>query len=162
VRDFEDLLAANADYAAGFELAGRPAHAARGLAVVTCMDSRIEPLGMVGLVPGDAKIIRNAGGRITDDVLRSLVLATQILGVQRVAVVHHTRCAMHGDEADLAARVGDHAGLTCDIDLGTFSDHLESLADDIARLRGHHLLPDDLVVGGFLYDVDSGRIDQLC
>ena len=93
-RGFEDLLAANEGYAAQFssgDLAGR---AARGLAVVTCMDSRIEPLQMLGLSKGDAKILRNAGGRVTEDVLRTLVLATHLLGVERVMVVEHTDCRM--------------------------------------------------------------------
>jgi carbonic anhydrase len=106
---FADVLAANAGYAAAFELRGLPSPAARGLAVVTCMDSRIEPLRMLGISPGDAKILRNAGGRVTDDVLRTLVVATHFLGVQRVMVVVHTRCKMaevDDDEihADLAAR----------------------------------------------------------
>ena len=87
---FDDLLEANRAYASGFDLAGIQARADKGFALVTCMDSRIEPLTMLGLVPGDAKIIRNAGGRATLDVLRSLVLATSFLGVRRIAVMHHT------------------------------------------------------------------------
>src|ERR1700754_3390345 len=91
---FDDLYDANAKFAESFgssELTGR---AARGLAVVTCMDSRIDPLGLLGLRPGDAKILRNAGARVTDDVLRTLVLAVYVLGVDRVFVMPHTDCGM--------------------------------------------------------------------
>src|SRR6059058_5867995 len=108
---FADVLAANAEYARRFRLQGVPAMAARGLAVVTCMDSRIEPLAMLGLAPGDAKILRNAGARVTDDVLRTLVLATYLLGVERVMVVQHTRCRMaSGTENDVHAAVAAAGG----------------------------------------------------
>src|SRR5688500_12257235 len=91
---FDDLLAANAHYARYLGDSGLTGRAARGLAVVTCMDSRIDPLGLLGLKPGDAKIIRNAGARVTDDVLRTLVLAVYLLGVERVLVMPHTDCGM--------------------------------------------------------------------
>src|ERR1700682_1696852 len=90
----DDLLGANRAYASAFTLAGIPARAATGLALLTCMDSRIEPLTMLGLKPGDAKILRNAGGRVTPDVLRSLILATTFLGVRRIAIMQHTDCAL--------------------------------------------------------------------
>src|SRR6476469_5460103 len=93
---FDDLLAANARYRAHFHDTGMAGIAAKGLAVVTCIDSRIDPLAMLGLQAGDAKIIRNAGARVTDDALRSLVLATNLLGVTRICVVQHTECAMVG------------------------------------------------------------------
>jgi carbonic anhydrase len=90
VGTFDDVLAANAAYAASFVDLGLPGQAGKGLAVVTCMDSRIDPLGMLGLVKGDAKIMRNAGGRVTEDVLRTLVLAVHLLGVERILVVENT------------------------------------------------------------------------
>ena len=100
------MLAANESYARDFRLAGLQPRAARGLAVLTCIDSRIEPLKMLGLAPGDAKILRNAGARVTDDVLRTLVLATYLLGVDRAMVVAHTNCRMAaGDEDDVHAAV---------------------------------------------------------
>ena len=99
---FADVLAANVAYAEGFELSGLEALAVRGLAIVTCIDSRIEPLRMLGLRPGDAKILRNAGARVTEDVLRSLVLARHLLGVDRVMVIAHTNCRMAtGQEEDV-------------------------------------------------------------
>ena len=91
---FDDLLRENKRYVSGFSLKGIPARAAKEFGLVTCMDSRIEPLAMLGLVPGDSKILRNAGGRVTSDVLRSLILATTFLGVRRIAVMHHTDCAL--------------------------------------------------------------------
>src|SRR5512145_1152336 len=108
---FDDVLAANEEYASGFGLTGLDPVAARGLAVLTCMDSRIEPLAMLGLQPGDAKILRNAGARVTNDVLRTLVLASYLLGVDRVMVVAHTRCRMaNADEDDVHAAVARAGG----------------------------------------------------
>src|SRR5580704_10612547 len=100
---FDDLLRENQRYAAHFGLAGVPARAAKAFALVTCMDSRIEPLAMLGLRPGDAKILRNAGGRVSTDVLRSLILATSFLGVHRIAVMQHTDCAL-ADRSDADVR----------------------------------------------------------
>src|SRR6185369_1133821 len=91
---FDDLLAANRRYRDEFHDSGVAGIAAKGLAVLTCIDSRIDPLAMLGLAPGDAKIIRNAGARVTPDSLRSLVLAVNLLGVKRICVVQHTDCAM--------------------------------------------------------------------
>ena len=103
---FAAELEANGRYSDGFELGGLDPRAARGLAVLTCMDSRIEPLAMLGLRPGDAKILRNAGARVTDDVLRTLVLASYLLGVDRAMIVAHTRCRMAaGDEEDVHAAI---------------------------------------------------------
>jgi len=160
---FDDVLAANEDYAGRFAMAGLPGEAARGLAVVTCMDSRIEPLAMLGLSAGDAKILRNAGARVTDDVVRTLVLARYLLNVERVMVVAHTRCRMASGDSDaihdaiLAAGGPD----TSDIAFLTTNDQEASLRSDIEKVRTSPYLP-DLVVGGFLYDVDTGRLRQVC
>ena len=97
---FTDVLAANEKYVGDFPLAGLQGRAARGLAVLTCIDSRIEPLAMLGLRPGDAKILRNAGARVTDDVLRTLVLASYLLGVDRAMVIAHTNCRMAAGSED--------------------------------------------------------------
>lgn len=160
-KGFEDLLAANEGYAARFasaELAGR---AARGLAVVTCMDSRIEPLQMLGLSKGDAKILRNAGGRVTDDVLRTLVLATHLLGVDRVMIVQHSDCRMAkvtDDEAHAAIFEGSGVD-TRSLEFRTMSDQQASLEQDVQRVRSFPYLPAGLAVVGCLYDVFSGRIE---
>src|ERR1700726_451692 len=109
---FDDLLAANRRYRTEFHDPGVAGIAAKGLAVLTCIDSRIDPLAMLGLRAGDAKIIRNAGARVTRDALRSLVLAANLLGVTRVCVVQHTDCAMIGSTDDeIRDRIGAVRGV---------------------------------------------------
>lgn len=160
---FGDVLAANADYVSAFRLAGLKPRAARGLAVLTCMDSRIEPLAMLGLVPGDAKILRNAGARVTDDVLRTLVVARYLLGVERVMVVAHTRCRMAGDtEEQVHAAVRAAGGPdTRSIPFLMAPDQEEALRTDVQRVRSWPYLA-GTVIGGFRYDVDTGRVSRVC
>jgi carbonic anhydrase len=157
---FDDLLAANEGYAARFSAADLPGRAARGLAVVTCMDSRIEPLQMLGLSNGDAKILRNAGARVTDDVLRTLVLATHLLGVQRVMVVAHTDCRMSKvTDEQVHAQIWEQAGLdTRSLEFRTVADQKAMLAADVQRIRSSPYMPADLPVLGTLYDVSTGRL----
>lgn len=156
---FDDLLAANVRYAEQFAHAGLEARAARGLGVVTCIDSRIEPLQMLGLVPGDAKILRNAGGRVTDDVLRSLILATNLLGVERVAVVHHTNCAMASPREVLVSRVEEAVGRPVgDLPLHNLDDPDADLADDVEAIRACPLIPATVEVVGWRYDVGTGLV----
>ena len=161
--DFDDLLRANAEYARTFQLSGLDGVARAGVAVVTCMDSRIEPLGMLGLQPGNAKVLRNPGGRVTDDVLAALVLGVHLLGVRRILVVPHTRCAMASyTEAELRAAVSRSSGQ--DAGQATFNvvpDQEQALQEDVARVRTHPLIPAEVAVGGFRYDVDTGRLEQL-
>ena len=160
---FADVLAANEEYAAGFGLTGLDPVAAKGLAVLTCMDSRIEPLAMLGLRPGDAKILRNAGARVTDDVLRTLVLASYLLGVDRAMVVAHTRCRMaNAEEEDVHAAVAEAGGPdTRSLAFLTAGDQETTVREDVQRIRSWPYLT-RLSVGGFLYDVDTGRLAQLC
>ena len=157
---FEDLLAANRRYRAEFHDSGVAGTAAKGLAVLTCIDSRIDPLALLGLKAGDAKIIRNAGARVTDDALRSLVLATNLLGVTRVCVVQHTDCAMVGSTDDaLRARIGALRGVDASgWDFLASSDQLATLREDIERIESCPLLPPGLRVGGFIFDVRSGEL----
>jgi carbonic anhydrase len=152
----EEFLRANAAYADHFELGDLEARAARAVAVVTCMDTRIEPLGMLGLVPGDAKIMRNAGGRTTDDVLRSLALAVHMLGVERIVVIHHTDCALAGTTDDVLRRAT--APGSDEWWFGAMPDPAQALADDVQRVRECPLIPDAVEVEGFVYDVRTGRL----
>jgi carbonic anhydrase len=160
---FDELLDSNHTYADRFALRGIPPVAARGFALVTCMDSRIEPLTMLGLHPGDAKILRNGGARVTPDVLRSLVLATHFLGVTEIAVMQHTDCALAGiDDADVRARLG--AAGTDGVDAWEFlsmPDPDAALRADVAKLRECRQLGDGVRVEGWRYDVESGRIVRL-
>ena len=160
---FDDLLAANRSYAETFDLAGFDGVAHAGVAMVTCMDSRIDPLRMIGLQPGDAKILRNPGGRVTEAALVALILGVNLLRVRRVLVVPHTRCAMAtSTEQELRRRVSESAGADATwTSLGAVSDQEAALHEDVARVRSHPLISDTVEVGGFLYDVDTGLLRQL-
>jgi len=161
--DFDDLLAANADYAADFPLAGFDGVAHAGVALVTCMDSRIDPLRMLGLRPGDAKIFRNPGGRVTNAALEALVLGVHLLNVRRILVVPHTRCAMASKtEAEMREAVSRASGQDASwAAFSVVSDQEAALRDDVARVQAHPLIPDSVAVGGFMYDVDTGRLRQV-
>ena len=142
--EFDDLLVANRRFAETFELKGFDGVAHAGVAVVTCMDSRIDPLRMLGLRPGDAKIFRNPGGRVTQAALEALVLGAHLLGVERVLVVPHTRCAMatHTEQE--------------------LRDQVAALHEDVQTVRSHPLISGAVAVGGFLYDVDTGLLAPVC
>ncbi|TYB51928.1 carbonic anhydrase [Nonomuraea sp. PA05] len=156
---FDDLYAANAKFAETFGDSGLTGRAARGLAVVTCMDSRIDPLGLLGLKPGDAKILRNAGARVTDDVLRTLVLAVVLLGVDRVLVMPHTDCGMaKATDADVHALAGERGIDTRSLEFHTVPDQDEALKHDLTRIRTFPFLPQGMPVSGAIYDVRSGRL----
>jgi carbonic anhydrase len=158
---FSDVLNANQSYSATYQYGDLKGRALKGLAVLTCMDSRIDPLGMLGLSPGDAKILRNAGARVTDDVLRTLVLAVYLLGVNRVMIVGHTDCRMTvGSEDAVHRAVADAGGPdTRSLSFLTTSDLRESLAQDAQKIRSSPYLG-DLAVGGFIYHLDSGRLEE--
>jgi carbonic anhydrase len=163
VGDFDDLIAANAAYAESFSEGGFDGVAHAGVAVVTCMDSRIVPLEMLGLHHGDAKIFRNPGGRVTPQALEALVLGVHLLGVDRILVVPHTRCAMaSATEEELHRRVSESAGMDASWQrFHVVEDQAEALREDVQRVRAHPLIADRATVGGFLYDVDTGRLTQL-
>lgn len=157
---FDDVLAANAAYQRSFSDPALPGLARRGLGVVTCMDSRIDPLGMLGLAPGDAKILRTAGARVTDDVLRSLVLAHHLLGVERVMVLAHTDCGMAKPSDDVVhAAVRERSGIDSrSLDFRTIQDQNATLERDVQRVRSSPYLPTGLPVVGGVYDVRTGAV----
>lgn len=160
--DFDDLLAANKEFAADFRLGGFDGIAHAGVAIVTCMDSRIDPLRMVGLEAGDAKIFRNPGGRVTPQALEALVLGVHLLNVERILVVPHTRCAIASStEEELRARVTASAGQDASWQtFHTITDQVASLTADVQKVRSHPLIPETVKIGGFLYDVDTGLLEQ--
>jgi carbonic anhydrase len=160
---FDDLLAENRRYVKDFALAGIPARAAKAFALVTCMDSRIEPLAMLGLVPGDAKILRNAGGQVTVDVLRSLILATNFLGVTRIAVMQHTNCAMaNRTDQDIRAGLPEGSGPeAADWEFLAMPDPDGVLRADVDAVRSCPLLPAGVQVEGWRYQVENGEILRL-
>ena len=159
---FDDLLSANREFATDFEYGGFDGIAKAGVAIVTCMDSRIAPLQMIGLQPGDAKIFRNPGGRVTEAALEAIVLAVHLLNVDRVLVVPHTRCAVASNSEDvLRERVAASAGVDATWQrFHVIEDQVATLGLDVHRVQSHPLVPDTVKVGGFLYDVDSGLLEQ--
>lgn len=180
VRD--EVLAANERYAAEFgdkaELALPPA---RRFAILTCMDARLDPAAYAGLSEGDAHVIRNAGGRASDDAIRSLVISYKLLGTREWFVVHHTDCGMefftNEVMGDLLAQSLETAELGPDgfrdvgegpgseegrrIDWLTISDREQSVVDDVIRIRNHPLVPGRIPVHGYIYDVRSGRLIEV-
>ena len=162
-KTFADVLAANKPYADTFRLDGLEARAAKGLAILTCMDSRIDPLGMLGLRPGDAKILRNAGARVTDDVLRTLVLASYLLGVDRAMIIAHTDCRMAaGTEEEIHAAIDKAGGPdTRSLSFLVTNDVQATVRADVQRVQSWPYLT-NLRVGGFLYDIGTGRLAHIC
>lgn len=160
---FDDLLTANKRYASRFHDPGVPGAAAKELAVLTCIDSRIDPLAMLGLKPGDAKIIRNAGARVTDDAIRSLILAANLLNAKRIMVVQHTDCAMAKSSQDeIAAKVSTTSGADgSSVAYLSMSDQAAALQEDLEKIRANPLIPDSTEIGGFLYDVHTGELTAL-
>ena len=161
--EFKDLLSANKSYAANFKGSQLSGSAARGLAIVTCMDSRINPLAVVGMHSGDAKILRNAGARVTEDVLRTLVLATYLLGVDRILVMPHTDCRMaQSSEADIHGTIFEQYGVdTRSLEFRTDRDQRKALETDLIRIRSYPLLRSGVVVAGAIYDVSTGVLEPL-
>ena len=174
-----EVLAANEAYASEFGDKGAlPVAPGRGFAILTCMDARLDPAKYAGLAEGDAHVIRNAGGRASDDAIRSLVISHKLLGTNEWFVIHHTECGMetftdeimrgllassletatvdekgwHDTGAGPGSREGDY------IDWLTVGDQAESIKADVARIRNHPLVPDDLPVHGYIYDCKTGRL----
>lgn len=163
IEAFEDVLEANGRHAASYTGSDLTGRAARGLAVVTCIDSRIDPLSVVGMQPGDVKILRNAGARVTDDVQRTLLLATYLLGVRRVLVMPHTDCRMVGaPESQIHSTIRLAEGIdTRSVEFRTTDDVETGLAEDVVRVRANPLLPPSTRVGGAVYDVHTGWLRPL-
>jgi carbonic anhydrase len=158
-----ELLAANERYAAGFDKGHLPAPPARHVAVLTCMDARIDPAKMLGLQEGDAHVIRNAGGRASDDAIRSLVISYKLLGTREFLVIHHTECGMQTFTNE-QLRDQLRRDLNADasgIDFLPFSDLEQSVREDVQTIRSSPLIASDISVTGFIYDVRSGRLRQV-
>ena len=150
----DDLLAAAAH--TDVRTAHLSREPSRRLALVTCMDARIDVFGLFGLDLGEAHVIRNAGGRVTEDVLRSLALSTGVLGVDTVAVVQHTGCGLEGvTDTELGALTG------ADLAFLTFHDHADALERDVARLAATPYLTNIQLISGLLYDLESGNVREL-
>ena len=160
---FGDLIQANSLYSETFKYSELTGAAAKGLAIVTCMDSRINPLSVVGMRSGDAKILRNAGARVTEDVLRTLVLASYLLNVDRVLVMPHTDCRMaKSDEPEIHATLQEQFGVdTRSLEFRTVSDQVGALKIDVQRIRSYPLIRKGVTVAGAIYDVSNGSITPI-
>ena len=160
---FADVLQANSKFATTFEDEHLTGTARKGLAIVTCIDSRINPLAVVGMKAGDAKILRNAGARVTDDVLRTLVLATYLLAVDRVLVMPHTDCRMaSGDEESIHRSIEERHGVdTRDVEFRMVSDQRAALVADVESIRKYAILPRSLKVAGAIYNVATGELEPV-
>jgi carbonic anhydrase len=178
----QEVLAANAQYAANFGDKGKlPLPPARRFAILTCMDARLQPSEYAGLAEGDAHVIRNAGGRASDDAIRSLVISYKLLGTREWFVIHHSDCGMEffTDEvmrgllkSSLETAVLDASGFR-DVGLGpgssegdyidwlTIKNQEESVVDDVRRIRNHPLVPRDIPIYGFIYDVRTGCLNEV-
>ena len=161
--NFDDLFEANKEFTKEFKSQDLTGQAKKGLAIVTCMDSRIDPLKIVGMKAGDAKILRNAGARVTEDVLRTLILATNLLNVSRVLVMPHTDCKMSsGSEEQIHAAIFEKSGIdTRSIEIRTVTDQLAALKSDLVRIEQFPLLPKGIFIVGAIYDVKSGSLTKI-
>jgi carbonic anhydrase len=138
-----------------------PIEPAKGLAILTCMDVRIDPRELLGLNLGDAHVIRNAGGLVTDDVMRSLLLSQSLLGTREVYVIQHTGCGLNSGEDSLRARVAEAAGSEPPWPLGAFEDVERSVAEQLEILRTTPHLLEGRLYRGFVYDVGTGELREV-
>ena len=156
----DEFRKANDAYASNFQKGQLPMPPARHVAVLTCMDARLLPANFLGLAEGDAHVIRNAGGRASEDALRSLVISEQLLGTDTVVVIHHTDCGMLTfSNDDLRAKIKQDLRANADhIDFLPFKDLAQSVRDDVATIKSSPLIPKNIEVSGFIYDVKSGKL----
>jgi carbonic anhydrase len=159
----DTVLGANRRFAETFESGSLPAPPARHLAIVTCMDARLDPQRFLGLDLGAAHVIRNAGGRVSDDVLRSLIISSHLLGTREYAVIHHTSCGMLGlDNEQLRHELSRDTGVDAShLDFLPFADLEESVREDVTRIASCPFIPDDVTVRGFIYDVATGWLSEV-
>lgn len=160
---FADLLQANRRYATSAPR-NFDGYAHAGVAVVTCMDSRLQPLEMLGLMLGEAKILRTPGGHVTEDALNGCILGVHLLRVDRILVIAHTRCAMAAcDDVEMRRRVAEASGRDAsDLAVGATPDQEGRLRSDVDKLAEHPLIAGRASIGGFIYDVDTGLLSQVC
>ena len=158
----EGLVAANQRYAKKFGKGGKPMLPAKNVAVVACMDARIETGRLLGLEEGDAHVIRNAGGVITDDVIRSLAISQRLLGTTEIVLIHHTDCGMLTfKDDDLKAQIEVDTGLRPPFALEAFSRLEDDVRQSIRRIQSSPFLPHKDDIRGFVYDVETGRLNEI-
>jgi carbonic anhydrase len=177
----EEVLTANAAYAASFKKGDLPMPPGRHFAILTCMDARLDPAKYAGLAEGDAHVIRNAGGRASDDAIRSLVISYKLLGTREWFVIHHTDCGMETFTDEVMRRLLASSLKTASVDASgwhdsghgpgstegnyvdwlTIADNAQSVVDDVTRIRHHPLVPGDIPIYGYIYDVRTGELQEV-
>jgi len=177
----DEVLNANQQYASSFDKGDLAMPPARRFAVLTCMDARLDPAKFAGLAEGDAHVIRNAGGRASDDAIRSLVISYKLLGTREWFVVHHTNCGMETFSDDTMRKLLKHSLKTATLDKDgwhdvgqgpgsaegdfidwlTISDQQQAVIADVQRIRSHPLVPRDIPIYGFIYDVITGKLMEV-
>ena len=158
----DELLKNNAAYAESFEKEDLPLPPARGVAVVACMDARLDVHKILGLEEGDAHVIRNAGGVITDDEVRSLTISQRLLGTREVILIHHTDCGMLTfSDDELKAQIHEEVGMKPHFSMESFSDLEEDVRQSIARIKASPFVPHKESVRGFVYEVETGRLREV-
>ncbi len=157
-----EFLHNNEIYASGFSKGSLPMPPAKNIAVVACMDARLETGALLGLVEGDAHVIRNAGGVVTDDVIRSLTISQRLLGTREIMLIHHTDCGMLTfEDADLKQQILDDIGIKPPFAMEAFSDLDADILQSIARIKANPYVPYKDQIRGFVYETESGRLREV-
>jgi carbonic anhydrase len=158
----DELLANAGRYAETFEHGGLPMPPAKRVAVLACMDARLNPYGLLGLSEGDAHVIRNAGGVVTDDEIRSLAISQRLLGTEEIILIHHTDCGMLTfTDDDFRRQIQEDTGIKPEWAAEAFDDLEEDVRQSIARIRASPFIPTKDRIRGFIYDVESGRLSEV-
>jgi carbonic anhydrase len=158
----DDLLRNNESYAGSFDKADLPIPPAKKTAVVACMDARLDPARALGLEEGDAHVIRNAGGVVTDDAIRSLAISQRLLGTEEIILIHHTDCGMLTfSDDDFRRQIQDDTGIKPGWAAEAFGDLDEDVRQSIARIKASPFIPNKDAVRGFVYEVETGRLREV-
>jgi carbonic anhydrase len=158
----DELLQNAEQYAASFDKGELPLPPAKHVAVLACMDARLNPYGLLGLAEGDAHVIRNAGGVVTDDEIRSLSISQRLLGTEEIILIHHTDCGMLTfEDADFRLHIQEETGVKPTWSAETFSNLEDDVRQSIARIKSSPFIPKKDNVRGFIYDVHTGRLDEV-
>jgi carbonic anhydrase len=158
----DELLANAGRYAEGFDRGGLPMPPAKRVAVLACMDARLDPARLLGLSEGDAHVIRNAGGVVTDDAVRSLAISQRLLGTEEIVLIHHTDCGMLTfEDDDFRRRIQQETGIKPGWAAEAFDDVEDDVRQSIARIKASPFIPKRDQVRGFVYDVETGRLSEV-
>jgi carbonic anhydrase len=158
----DELLRNNEEYVSSFDKGDLPMPPGKHIAIVTCMDARLSPYVMLGLQEGDAHVIRNAGGVITDDEIRSLMISQRLLGTEEIMLIQHTDCGMLTfSDDELKAQIHEDVGLKPHFSMESFSDLEEDVRQSVARIQASPFIPHKESVRGFIYEVETGRLREV-